>query len=373
MASDTIPTKYMETDVLVVGGGIAGCPAAWKAAKNGLNVIMAEKSNPARSGSASCGIDHYGGFYKRGMTPKDWRAELDKFSDNMAYGMPRWADPERVYRQYANQEWAVEQLEEMGVTMKWTDGDYRPMECHHEGPFLRVHWHNVKPEMAKAVLKAGVNVLKRTMVVDLLTNQGTVVGATAIDTRTGDFIVIKAKAVVMATAQFMRLYVPPNHKYGMTFYEACPASISGDGWAMVYRAGGELANMEQSMGEQGFREGKCMSWGNHGNEGIQAKEYLGEGVEVPRAPRGEEPTDIKYLSLHHLPDDFKKRVEVCFLDERMVAFQISQDRGFDFRNHWFELAPVAMPGRLHMQPGIWVDRDMKASLKGLYAAGDCVA
>ena len=70
MALEQLADKVVETDLLVVGGGIAGCPAAAKAKDHGLDVTLAEKSKTDRSGSAAQGIDHYGGFFPRGMTPQ---------------------------------------------------------------------------------------------------------------------------------------------------------------------------------------------------------------------------------------------------------------------------------------------------------------
>ena len=116
-----------------------------------------------------------------------------------------------LYKIFDNALWALEELERLGVTMRYIDGEYDWMPWFGTVPAvrlaprlaLRVHWLNVKPEMAAAVRKRGVNVLERTMVVDLLTNKGKVVGATAVNTRTGEFIVIKAKAVVIATGRLL--------------------------------------------------------------------------------------------------------------------------------------------------------------------------
>jgi len=191
--------------------------------------------------------EHYGGAFPRGMTPKEFAEATERFGPIAYYGAAAWSDPTRIYRQYANGEWTIEELEKLGVTMRWTDGDFRPIKGFiWGGPFLRVHWMNVKPEMAAGVRKRGVNVLERTMVVDLLTNNGTVVGATAVNTRSGEFIIIKAKAVVIATGLFSRCFDPSTPlpwKYKMR-YHWCPATISGDGYAMAYRAGARIVNME---------------------------------------------------------------------------------------------------------------------------------
>jgi len=374
MALEQIADKVLETDVLVIGGGIAGCPAAAKAAEHGLNVTLAEKAKTDRSGSAAEGIDHFSGFFPRGFTPKEWIEAVESYGiDRCFHGGVPYSDQDRIYRTYANGQWNVEELEKLGVTMRWDDGDYRFMEAstHWQGPMIRVHWQNVKPEMARGVRKRGVNVLERTMVIDLLTNNGAVVGATAIDTRTGEFMVIKAKAVVIATAACSRVYnpetpVPGKYKFR---YHWCPASVSGDGWAMAYRAGAELANMEITERGYRFRDDLTLSFGNTGNEGLEAKRLAWDGEEGRREQPGKDPY---YFSLEYLPDDFQKRIEVAYADERLLSFKIAEERGFNPRTHRYEMVD-ARPIQLHVPPGIWADYDFKASLKGLYAIGDCVA
>jgi len=382
MALEQIADKVVETDVLVIGGGIAGCPAAAKAAENGLKVTLAEKAKTDRSGSAAIGIDHYNGAYPRGMTPQQWVERQANMAGNAFYGGGPYSDPSRVYRMYANGLWAIEELEKLGVTMRWTDGELRPIQFSYGVPCIRVHWMNVKPEMAAGVRKRGVNVLERTMIADLLTNNGTVVGATAIDTRTGEFIVIKAKATVIATAACSRLYNPETPvpgKYKMR-YHWCPASVSGDGWAMAYRVGAELTNMEHAGRGYRMRDDLVLSQGNTGNEGVSAKRVTWDGEEIVRrggqarqaeiARQGR--NDPMYTSLEHLPDDFHKRIEVAYVDERLVSFKVAEERGFNPKTHWYE-AMEERPNQLHVPPGIWSDADFKTSVKGLWAIGDCVA
>ena len=381
MSLERIADKIVDTDVLVVGGGVAGCPAAAKAAEHGLKVTLAEKAKTDRSGSAAQGIDHFPGFFRRGVTTKEFADTCNRYGPGAFFGGWSFANRTRLYRQYAAGEWAVEELEKLGVTMRWDDGELRWMdaESHWQGPTLRVHWQNVKPEMAAGVRKRGVNVLERTMIVDLLTQNGSIVGATAINTRTGEFIVIRAKAVVIATADCSRVFdgeQPHSWKYKMRFH-TCPSSVCGDGWAMAYRAGADVSNMEQSGQGYRFRDDLTLSYGNVGNEGYECMTLTWDGIDLPRfdivareelGRRGKEPL---YYSLEELPEDFQKRIEVAYVDERMVSFKISKDRGFDFRTHRFELMDNR-PFQLKHAPGIYVDPDFMSTIKGLYAVGDCV-
>jgi L-aspartate oxidase len=97
--------------------------------------------------------------------------------------------------------------------------------------------------------KAHVDVLARTMLVDVLTNKGRAVGATAANTRTGEFYVIKAPAVIIATGYWARHTEPemPTSKYKYKYHH-CPSALAGDGLAAAFRAGAEIVNMELCEG-----------------------------------------------------------------------------------------------------------------------------
>ncbi len=229
MALEKIAGKVVETDVLVVGGGIGGCIAAAKAREHGLDVTLVEKAKPERSGSAGQGIDHCGSFPLEGITALELVKGWQRFT-SIINGDGRWVAPNIGYKLYSSGLWALEELEKLGIPMRWDDGEYYWMpEYRVEGLriMLRVHWQNIKPILGALVRKKGVNVLDRTMVVDLLTNKGAVVGATAVNTRTCEFIVIKAKATVIATGLFSRLYEPETplfYKYKFRFHWCMPAA-----------------------------------------------------------------------------------------------------------------------------------------------------
>jgi len=380
-ALDKIADKIIDTDVMIMGGGIAGCYCAAKAAQHGLQVTLVEKSKTERSGNAAMGIDHYGEVQNDGVTPLEFIKLNDEHSRDLN-GDGRFTDPNIAYKYLDKSLWAVEESEKLGITMKWDDGEYYFMpQAWFGGPRLnlRVHWQDIKPDLAKAVRKSGASILERTMVVDLLTNKGKVVGATAINTRTGEFIVIKAKAVVLATGMFSRHYEPEEplfYKYQMK-YHWCPASISGDGYAVAFRAGADMANMDITGWGFRIRDDLTISYGNfdHG-DGIRGKWYTWDGEEIhyPTAQvyreielKGKDPI---YVSQSHLPDDYQKRMQVAFVDEKLISFKIAEDRGFDPRTHRYEL--MENHPLNHILPtGVNVDDDLKSSLEGLYAVGDC--
>ncbi len=378
MTLDRLANNVIDTDVLVIGGGVAGCPAAAKAAEHGLSVTLVEKSKVDRSGSAGQGMDHYGGAFPRGMTVDEFVEIWKELGWESAwYFGGKFADPNRLYRLYANGQWGVEELEKLGVNMKWYDGKIRPIKSVRQYPFLRIHWMYCKPEMAAGVKKRGVNVLNRTMITDLLTHNGTVVGATAVDTRTGAFTVIRAKATIIATAACSRIYDPETPvpwKYKFRFHW-CPASVSGDGWAMGFRAGAEMANFEQTERGYRYRDDLTLSQGNRNNEGVSGNQFTWDGEPMCGRDRADLERQGKtpiYVTIENIGDDFQKRVEIAYVDERMISLKAAQDRGFNPRHHWYELMDDR-PNQLHVPPGLLGDMDFKTTLKGLYVIGDSVA
>ena len=384
MSIQRIADTVVNTDVLVVGGGLAGCCAAAKAAEHGLNVTLLEKAVPERSGDAAQGIDHFEGFFPRdgATTLKVVQFEEWKLG---RYGA-RFPNLNLKYKIYENCFWILEELERFGVPMKWDDGDYLWMTFPvptwtGERVSLRVHWQNVKPRLAEAVKKRKVNVIERSTLVDLLTDNGRVIGATAVNSRTGQFIVIKAKATILGTGRFNRSYDAESSapwKYKMN-YHFFPGSISGDGMAAAYRAGADLVGMD--MGGWMFRmhDEKTISYGNFTvNDGIPMHTYSWTGKETlnPNAARylelEREGLTPLYHNLSHLPDDFQKRMEVAYVDERMVSFPIAEERGFNPRTHFYLMMPIRPTG-FYRTCGVNIDEDFQSSLKGLFAIGGTCA
>ena len=382
MALERMADKVFETDVMIMGGGIGGCYCAMKAAEQGLRVLLVEKSKTDRSGSGAMGEDHYEPVPCDGVTPGEFvKLWLERQHDVCGEG--RFVDLNIPYRLLNDATWALEESERFGISMKWDDGEYYHMPSGwFGGPrlMIRVHWPDIKPMLARGVRKQGVTVLERTMVVDLLTEHGRVVGATAVNTRTGEFSVIKARAVVLATGIFARCYGPEEpliYKYQMK-YHWCPASISGDGYAVAYRAGAELANMDITGWGYRIRDDLCISYGNfdHG-DGIRGKWYTWDGEEIPypTAPlyreleqKGKDPI---YVSQDHLHEDYHRRMEVAFTDEKLISFKIGEERMFNPRTHRYELMENH-PLNFMVPTGVKVnDQFASVNLPGLFAIGDC--
>lgn len=388
MSLEQFTKNIVETDLLVVGGGTAGAPLAAKAAEAGLRVTIAEKSNIARSGNIAHGVDSYG-IFPHGVNVRDLLPMYYERMTSVFQGPGRWCDENIDYVIFEKAWWAVEELERMGIPMRWDDGEYywTPHMIHRDGLKLglRVHWHDVKPKMAKMCAERGVKTLNRVMIIDILTHNGHVTGATAFDTRTGEFIIIKAKAVAICSGMYCRMYQPETaliYKYQMR-YHYCPASCSGDGWAAAYRAGAGLCHLDDASWAIRIRDDITCSQGNFSNnDGITSRQVYWNGE--PASPyhahsyKGNREAESAghypiYHTFEHLPDDWHKRMELNFLDERMVSLKLAADRGFNPRTHWYEMTSYKQL-QMMMIHGIQVDEHFESPwLKGLYAAGDAAA
>jgi succinate dehydrogenase/fumarate reductase flavoprotein subunit len=377
-----IADRLIETDVLIIGGGVAGCACAIKARENNLDVTLFEKANTVRSGSAGIGIDHHGGPFPRdGMSVIKIVEDEAKRFEGACLQQP---DLNVRYRVIANMFWSFEEMEKLGVPMNWDDGEPYWMI---QGPTddmnrLRVNWQYIKPTLSKEAKRKGSNILQRTMAVDLLTNNGTVVGATAVNIRTGEFIVAKAKATVLSTGMFHRQFDPltPSPWKFKFKYHFCPASISGDGYAMAYRAGAELVNMDVTGQGYRIRDDLTLPYGHFPlNDGIPAKCFTWKGNEIitPNNAKRYQELDQKgltplYLSLEHLPEDYHKRCDVCTAEERLVSFKIAEERGFNPQSHRYEMGALKPVGHNRIT-GVVVNEEFKTRLEGLYAIGDTIA
>lgn len=376
--------KIINTDVLVIGGGMAGCCAAARAADLGVNVTLVEKADTRRSGCAGMGIDHYESVPNDGVTAEALATDYVR-QMTLLNGGGRFGNPNIMYKYFTKQWDTIHSLEGLGVPMKSYNGEYylfnRPDRFPLKRHWLRVHWQMIKPILSKAIYDRGVNVVERTMVLDLLKKDGKVVGCTTMNTRTGEFMVVKAKATVMATGQFQRAYngeEPMSGSYKLR-YDGAPSAQSGDGYAMGYRSGADLVNMDANGHGFRCRDDLALSVGNfEHNDGIPSSHFTWDGKEF-QALDGpiyrkmeEEGSSPVYRCLEHLPEDYRKRVELCLVDEKTVDFKFSQDRRFNPFSHAFEVIAFK-PISFMAATGIHIDENFGSRVPGLFAIGDCAS
>jgi succinate dehydrogenase/fumarate reductase flavoprotein subunit len=255
------PVRYdeestVETDVLVLGGGIAGCWAAISAARRGVKVVLVEKGATISSGSGGTGCDHWINTPHPGsnITAEEvvqW--ELD-FNGGYVNALSRYIAARESYDTLLD-------LEQLGGKVRDTEDEFAGAPFRDEKTkFLfaydyenRIHFRvwgsTFKPALYKACKNLGVTIIDRTMATGLLTESGQpgtrVIGATGLHTRTGEFFIYKAKAVVNCMARYQRNWCFSTEIKGIASFR--PPQIVGDGVAMAWRAGAEFTMMEKSL------------------------------------------------------------------------------------------------------------------------------
>ncbi len=244
----TTKTGTLETDVLIVGGGGAGCRAAIEAHDQGSKVMMIVKG---RLGHSGCTLNV---GTSAGVGP--WAVKEDSFFSSMrdllAHG-GYLGNQEMIKILTEDTPERIAELETWGVDFERNeDGCIRVTHAaKHEYPRNVTfkprspgqHEYGYPPGIAmmdaliNQIQKRDILVMDEVMLVDLLKNEGKVVGVTALDYQKPDLLVIKAKATILATGSFSQIF------------EASTVSLqeTGDGQAAAFRAGADLIDMENTQ------------------------------------------------------------------------------------------------------------------------------
>lgn len=244
--------QVFETDVLCVGGGIAGLMAAIRAGELGAKVVIAEKGNTLYSGAGRAGNDHFRCYIPEfhgqdleGFIKDCLRSQLSAVISNMKQDMLRiWM--ERSFE-------IVKLWDDWGIPMKYRGkwefaGHSFPG---HMLTHLKYSGQNQKKVLQREALKRGAKIINRTMICELLGSPDGVTGALGIDTREDKLIHIRAKSVILGTGCVTRMY--PGVTPALMGNECHPFTLTGDGRAMAYRLGAELVNMEMVGRHVGIR------------------------------------------------------------------------------------------------------------------------
>lgn len=245
----------VSTDVLVLGGGIAGCWAAIAAAKRGAKVVMLEKGATITSGAGS-GCDHWLNTPNPlcDLTAEEITNMEIESNGGYANGLSRYIAARESYD-------TLLELEQMGGKVRDTEDEFVGAGFRDENTKFcfaydyqnryqfRVWGPTFKPALYKECKRLGVEIHDRVQVTSLLTEGGKqgarVIGATGLNNRTGEFFTFKAKATVNCMSRHQRNWVFTTETVGIATFR--PTPIVGNGYAMAWRAGAEFTQMEKSM------------------------------------------------------------------------------------------------------------------------------
>jgi succinate dehydrogenase/fumarate reductase flavoprotein subunit len=290
-------TQTVETDVLVLGGGAAGCFAAIGAAEKGARVALVEKGATVSSGAAGSGCDHWESAATNPCSqigPEELAETMIRAFSGYNNGISHYIECREGYDRLLD-------IEKMGAKVRDTEDEFKGADFRDEKTKLlfaydylnkltiRVWGSTFKPAMARACRRAGVRVFDRVMAAGLLTEGGRrgarVTGAVGVQSRTGKFMVFKAKSIVLCTSRPTRLWLFSPELPGISEFRPFPCS--GDGHAMAWRAGAEFTMMEKSVkGEwSGLRSFPPYSTGNNHNTWFACNLVDAEGRSLPWADR----------------------------------------------------------------------------------------
>ena len=379
-----IRKDIVKTDYLIIGGGVAGLQSAITAAALGVDVLIAEKADTRRSGSGCGGNDHYMCYIPE-CHGDDFQKVISEISEGMEGGP--WQDPAMLKKMMLRTKSIVERWESYGINMKPT-GEYRfeghtmpERQCYH----LKYDGHNQKMCLTKEARKNGAKIMNKVFINDILTNdEGRAVGAIGFSLAEDEpeIIVFQAKAVLVATAQAMRMYPHVNPAYIFNTH-SCPAAAGGA--AIAYRTGAKLVNIDvpyRHSGVKGFaRSGKATWFG-------VLSDINGDSIspftDKPDRKRGDAMMDI-------YPGIFGDRLESAqgptymnctgyTEDDHAYQHQQFKCEGIDSITDYLEQRHIDLHKSMIefgtydyslAQRGIDIGLDASTNVPGIYAAGIC--
>ncbi|GAA5061992.1 fumarate reductase/succinate dehydrogenase flavoprotein subunit [Nocardia callitridis] len=371
----------LDCDVLVVGGGTAGTMAALTAAEHGANVLLLEKAHVRHSGALAMGMDGVNNAVIPGKAePEDYVAEITRANDGIV-------DQRTIYQTATRGFAMVQRLERYGVKFEKDEyGEYAVRRVHRSGSYVlpMPEGKDIKKALYRVLrqrtMREKITIENRLMPVRVLTENGRAVGAAALNTRTGEFVTVAAKAVILATGPCGRLGLPASgYLYGT--YEN--PTNAGDGYSMAYHAGAELSGIECFQINpliKDYNGPACAYVANpfggyqvnaNGERFVDSDYWSGQMMsEVKREI--ESARGPIYLKVSHLPDETLSALEgILHTTERPTRSTFHANRGHDYRTHDIEMhiSEIGLCGG-HSASGVWVDEHARTTVPGLYAAGD---
>ncbi|WIM88588.1 fumarate reductase/succinate dehydrogenase flavoprotein subunit [Candidatus Mycobacterium wuenschmannii] len=378
--NSTTPAR-LDCDVLVIGGGTAGTMAALTAAEHGAQVLLLEKAHVRHSGALAMGMDGVNNAVIPGKAePEDYVAEITRANDGIVN--------QRTIYQTATRGFAmVQRLERYGVKFEKDEhGEYAVRRVHRSGSYVlpMPEGKDVKKALYRVLrqksMREKIRIENRLMPVRVLTDGGRAVGAAALNTRTGEFVAVGAKAVILATGACGRLGLPASgYLYGT--YEN--PTNAGDGYSMAYHAGAELSGIECFQVNPLIKDynGPACAYVANPFGGYQVN-ALGERFVDSDYWSGQMMSEVRseiesargpiYLKVSHLPDETLASLEnILHTTERPTRGTFHANRGHDYRTHDIEMhiSEIGLCSG-HSASGVWVDENARTTVPGLYAAGD---
>ncbi len=371
--SEKIIHEIITADVLIIGGGTAGCYGALTLSRNSdLKVVIAEKANIKRSGCLAAGVNAINAYIVEGRTPQDYADYAAKDAGGIVRHDLLLSAAERFNQVTA-------EMEKLGlVILKDEKGRYAARGNRN----IKINGENFKPILAKAVHAAkNVTVLNNVNITDLLVHDNRVEGAVGFHMTENTAYEIRARAVLVSTGGAAGLYKPNNPGFSRhkMWY---PPFNTGAGYAMGIRGGAEMTSFEMR-----FIALRC-------KDTIAPTGTIAQGVGAKQVNSRGEVYEEKYgLTTSERVYGTVKENQLgngpCYLQTKGISREKDEELLRAYLNmapsqtlRWIESGknpgeddveiagtePYIVGG--HTASGYWVNTSRETTVKGLYAAGD---
>ncbi len=366
-------TEKISTDVLIIGGGTAGCYAALTISENSdKKVLICEKAHIKRSGCLAAGVNALNAYIVEGRKPQDYVDYAKKDADGIVREDLLLTMSEKLNE-------VTDRLEKLGlVILKDENGKYVTRGNRN----LKINGENIKPILADAVEKAkNVTVLNRVNIFDYSVKDNKINGAFGFGIESGIFYTIEAKAVIIATGGAAGLYKPNNPGFSRhkMWY---PPFNTGAGYAMGIRVGAEMTTFEMRF--IALRCKDTIAPTGTLAQGVGAKQInsLGEVYEtkyglttservygtVNENQEGRGPCYLRTEGITAEQDESLLKAYLNMAPSQTIKW-IESGRNPSRQNVEIEgTEPYIVGG--HTASGYWVDTDRATTIEGLFAGGD---
>ena len=365
-------TERIKTDVLIIGGGTAGCFAAYVIGqKSNRKVLIAEKANIKRSGCLAAGVNALNAYITEGRVPQDY---VD-YAKKDAHGIVR---EDLLLSMSERLNHVTKVMEDLGlVILKDENGKYVARGNRN----IKINGENMKPILAKAAAEQeNVTVLNHVNITDYKTKNGKITGAVGFGVNEDIFYDIDAEAVLCATGG-AGLYRPNNPGFSRhkMWY---PPFNTGAGYAMGLLSGAEMTTFEMR-----FIALRC-------KDTIAPTGTIAQGVGARQVNAHDDIYETKYglttsQRVYGTVMENREGNGPCYLRTEGISKEQEQDLYKAYLNmapsqtlKWMEAGkgpseenveiegtePYIVGG--HTASGYWVDNNRATTIEGLYAAGD---
>ena len=365
--------QILHTDILIIGGGTAGCYAALTIREHSdYSVIIAEKANIKRSGCLAAGVNAINAYIVKGNKPEDYVNYAKKDADGIVREDLLMTMSEGLNR-------VTDKMEKLGlVILKDENGEYAARGNRN----IKINGENMKPLLADAVSKLpDVTVLNRINITDYIVEDNVIRGAYGFSIEDACAYEIRAKKVLCATGGAAGLYRPNNPGFSRhkMWY---PPFNTGAGYAMGIKSGAEMTTFEMRF--IALRCKDTIAPTGTIAQGVGAKQVNAKG-EVYENKYGLTTSERVYGTVM---ENLQGRGP-CYLRTE----GISKEQDESLRKAYLNMAPsqtlkwveagknpsqqnVEIEGTEpyivggHTASGYWVDTNRQTTIHGLYAAGD---